>query len=375
MDSRREATSSSSCAEKVNRCGSGAKQRRQDKHRAYMNAVFEAKRQAAFMELMNSNFQPSDHKLYSEKVHDAMVGKDEKRSREEFSVEIDAKINQIRLSDPLLNKQNIPVSDVVEVDRPSCSVSSVQSVYASVLPYANEGCYFVPKDIVNSEVVSVNSQSELVDNSFHLPTEAIDSRDSLENEQLSVTPEVDTTEVALADQVFAPKSPEYSPDDIKPVDQLIEEKECNVIVCKEHPLKVKRVECHTPLFIHKNKYTVIVYTVQKLKGALDLDDFLHSLPLIYRLQPRRRIFEQIPTHGFVFTTSKLSDVIALKRLGFPVIAHLYPDAICSSFMIKQLSYKRLMKFGVTIFFSLNNINSDISSCQDMFCLLKHRGRY
>lgn len=375
------------------KCGAGAQARRQDKHRAYMNAIFEEKRDAA-LERYKVHL---DYTKYIEEVHDAMIGKKPELSPEVYSVEIDESVQldcdvDVELT-PTISDMNTIVSETCGGDKDALCASSsvnpsVKCVYA--LPYAGSGYINVPFPYSNSNVTvkEVESFDSAPAGCAHptpedealckasLPFDSINDNFS---ESVSAGRPVENTTLVDSFQV-APNSPEYAPN--SPVDSNIPlkkrrhaEKECNMIVCSSDTIEgIKPVGDITPVFLHPKKYSVVIFTAQAMNGVESVEEVIESFPLIIRHEPRAVLLARLPKFGHVFTTSSISNLRVLQKLGFSVIAHLFPEKLAKLYKVFQPSIDRLRKTGVMTFLSVNHINSDLSICTDIFCLLRHRGR-
>lgn len=378
------------------KCGAGAKARRQDKHRTYMNTIFEEKRDAALAQYKLD----LDYNKYIEAVHDAMVSKKPELSPESYSVEIDESVQMDcdvdvkEVDTPITSDVNTIVSGTCGGDKDAyCASSSmnpsVNCVYA--LPYAGSGYVNVPFPYSNSNVTvkEVESFDSAPMGCAHpTPEDEVQCKTSLHFDSINDTfsesvlagRPVENTTSADSLQV-APNSPKYAPD--SPVDSDIPlkkrrqaEEECNMIVCSSDTIEgIKPVGDITPVFLHPQKYSVVIFTAQTMKGVESVEEVIESFPLTIRHEPRAQLLARLPKFGHVFTTTSISNLRVLRKLGFSVIAHLFPVKLAKVYKVFQPSTHRLRKIGVMTFLSVNHIDSDLSICTDIFCLLRHRGRY
>lgn len=349
------------------RQGAGTRQRRQDKHRELMNSHFEEKRQAAF-EIFKNDL---NYKEYIKRVHDAMVGRLPNTTTEEYSVEV-------------RDKTQVVSGFCDEDGNPMCSETN-----AFVVCYAGSGYEHVPEpklipmcDVITASATCV--ETPVLDTQVLVAS--VDSYESIQVSSDSVahnalvleeepTPMDFTTNEDLS--VVERKSPEYAPDsplhsEETLVSRLEAERRSKCIV--RSLVSVSAVDRLTPITLHPSRYAVVVYIPHTIKGAIDLDDAISEMPLFIRYSQRRTILSRLPSFGHVYRTCSLEDLLLMKELGFAVIAHVMPDRLAETLNV-QVPLRRLLETGVTTYVSVNALASDISICDDLYCLLRHRGRF
>lgn len=309
------------------RIGAGARQRRCDKYRAHMNAIFEMKHLAA----LDRFKQHLDTDKYRNEMHDIAAGIRENESHLDAACEI---------------KEDLCVGDELKIIKSTDTNTSTAS-----------------NDILSAKFKIEHATEVNVDHCIHQQVESIIPSADCLSEPLEYTVELNTP--------YQPQSPSYEP---------IEDDEAPEVIVIDNSQQICVDATTSAVILHPQKYSVVVLTMEQHPLMSDLDSFIDNVPLSTKVLLKNKkepsvkektLDKFIPRSGCVFRTSSVATAIYLHKRNVNVIAHVNPIALQKAYGHYH-DIRKLRRNGVLTFVSSNRLQHDCLICYDRDCLQHHR---